>query len=203
METQAAQSLTESKYDSTSQTIGGSATGAIGPDHPGVLFVRGSSPEEVLRCARVLVTAMSIPDEYWKRWMQTVYSLAVSFDIMQQLVHAGKPLVKAVRDINLVSPEILQNPTCMMLDNTWHADNRPTIPLKCAKAGDLQYSADGKSLFIKTESGKWLPVANTDGLPMKIPDHLAEAALQEQNENSWFTYTQAESIGNLLKHRAR
>lgn len=165
--------------------------------HDALLLTGIAEPEEVLKCARTLVNAMAIPDEYWKRWMQSVYMLATSFDIMQQLVHAGQPMVKSVRDINSVKPEILKKPTCMMLDNKWHADNRPSVKLKCAKAGEMQYGADGRSLFIKTESGKWLAVANTDGRPFKLSQELADEAQTSQWDDTFTQITGARALEKL------
>lgn len=159
-------------------------------------FSPETNPQEVLRCARTLVNAMAIPDEYWKRWMQSVYMLASSFDIMQQLVHAGQPMVKSVRNINSVKPEILRKPTCMMLDNKWHSDNRPAKFLSCAKSGEMQYGADGQSLFIKTESGRWLAVANTDGQPFKVPSTVSTAAQKEQFEER---AAQVKNVDHLMQ----
>lgn len=155
-------------------------------------------PENVIRCARVLVNAMSIPDEYWKRWMQSVYVLATSFDIMQQLVHAGKPMVKAVRDINSVKPEFLRKPTCMMLDNKWRADAKPTTPAHCTTAGDMQAGADGRSMYVKVESGKWLAVADLRSSGMGILRAEAERSARRDQLNRDHVYQNVNSYLDIV-----
>ena len=76
--------------------------------------VSQQEPEEVLRCAGKLVNAMAIPKQYWRQWTEAMYSLAITVDIMQQLTHGGKPLVKAVGSIYNVPPGDLTNPSFLL-----------------------------------------------------------------------------------------
>lgn len=175
----------------------GEETLRIGQDPARVLLQGIADPDEIMRCAQTLVTAMGIPGEYWKRWTQSLFSLTTTFDMMRQLVHAEPPMVRSMRSINQMKPEMLKNPKCMMLDNKWHADNRPNVPVSCTKAGEMQYGADGTSLFIMTESGKWLAVANTDGRPFRLPQKLADEAQADQWNDTFTMYSQARTASKL------
>lgn len=136
-----------------------------------VLMFGAETTQEVLKCAHMLVNVMAIPEEYWKRWTQSMYMLAVTFDIIQQLVHAGSPMVKSVSDISRLNPELLTNPSCLLLDPK--QNGRPAELVQCAQPGEIQVGADGRSMYVKTESGKWLAIAEPSGKPMQIDDTMA------------------------------
>lgn len=155
--------------------------------------------EKVLKCAKMLVDAMAIPKEYWKRWTKSLYLLAVNFDITQQLVHNGPPMVKSVQQISNVNPELLIDPGCLLLNPKRPHHDHPSELLRCAKPGEMKIGADGSSMFIKTESGKWLAIADPGGKRAHLPSNLVSMRAKEILESKQNVYKDVEALRLIVR----
>lgn len=160
-------------------------------DNDSAIIAGIDQPQEVLKCARKLVNAMAIPAEYWRRWAESMYALATNLDIMQQLTHQGKPMVKAVGSIYNVDPDDLSRHGFLLEKETPRTGNQPAHGARPAKAGDIRPGADGNSMFIKTDAGKWLEVAN-----MPVPAGYLKKQQARDFTTEYDTYHRAEAISN-------
>lgn len=161
-----------------------------------VLLRSDQSAEVVLGCAKKLVNALAIPPGYWHRWSRTMYMLASTVDMMQQLVYFDEPRLVQGIDVGNLTKLQMENPECLMTTKRSYGSNKPLIPASCAKSGDVAMGADGKTIHVKTESGAWLELAEAPGgKPMMLSEDLAQQRRKKHDEDVREAY---ENVGKAL-----